>query len=57
MELIGKLESNYTSNIGIIPSASKDISIKFADQCLHIINNKERLNGLKVITKMQKNHY
>ena len=34
-------------------SASKDVSVKFADQCIHIINNKEKLNGLKYRTKMQ----
>ena len=39
MELIGKLESNSTSNIGMLPSASKDISIKFSDQYIHILNN------------------
>ena len=54
MELIGKLASNYTTNIGMLPSASKYVSVKFVDQCLHILNNKETLNGLKVITKMQK---
>ena len=32
MELIGKLASNNTTNIGMLPSASKDVSIKFADQ-------------------------
>ena len=36
MELIGKLESNNTSKIGMIPSASKEVSIKFEDQCIHI---------------------
>ena len=40
MELICKLVSNNTTKIGMLPSASKYISIKFADQCLHIINNK-----------------
>ena len=54
MELIGKLSSNDTSEIGILPSASKDVSIKFSDQCIHIINNKESLNGLKGITRIQK---
>ena len=29
MELVGKLLDNGTSNIGILPSASKYISIKF----------------------------
>ena len=54
MELIGKLSSNDTTNIRILPSASKEVSVKFADQCLHILNNKERLNRLKCSTKMQK---
>ena len=40
VELIGKLESDDTSNIGILPSSSKDAPIKFADQCIHILNNK-----------------
>ena len=47
MEIIGKLSSNNTSKIGIIPSASKDVIIHFSDQCIHILNNKYRLNGLK----------
>ena len=36
MELIGKLETNDTSNIGITPSVSEDVSIKISDQCIHI---------------------
>ena len=40
LELVGKLESSDTTNIRILPSASKDVSIKFVDQCLHILNNK-----------------
>ena len=40
MEPMGKLESNDTPNIGILPSASKYVSIKCSDQCLHITNNK-----------------
>ena len=54
MLLMGKWSSNNTTNIGTLPSASKDLSIKFVDQCLHIFNNKERLNGLKGITKTKK---
>ena len=46
MEHMGKLVSNDTTNIGILFSASKYVSVKFADQCLHILNNKERFNGL-----------
>ena len=51
MELIDKLGSNHTTNIGILPSASKHVSNKSAYQCLHIIDNKEILNGLKGSTK------
>ena len=40
MELMGKLESNNTTNIGMLPSASKYVSINFSDQCLNILNNK-----------------
>ena len=54
MEPIGKLGSYDTTNIGMLPSDSKYVSVKFADQCLHILNNKERLNGLKGSTKTQK---
>ena len=53
IELLGRLASNDTSKIGILPSASKNIFITFADQCIHIINNKERLNGLKGSTRIQ----
>ena len=41
MEPIGKLASKDTTNIGILTSSSKYISIKFAYQCLHIINIKK----------------
>ena len=34
------ITSNDTTNIGILSSASKYVSINFADQCLHILNNK-----------------
>ena len=40
MELIGKLSSNYTSNIVMMISDSKYISIKFEYQCIPILNNK-----------------
>ena len=49
-----KLASKDTKNIGMLPSASKDVSIKFSYQCLHILNNKEIFNGLKGSTKIQK---
>ena len=38
MELIGKLASSDTSKIGILPTDSKDILIKFAYQSIHSIN-------------------
>ena len=50
---MGTLASIDTTNIGMLPSASKYVSVDFAYQCLHILNNKERLNGLKGSTKMQ----
>ena len=53
MDLVVKLSSKDTSNIGILPIASKCVSINFADQCIHIINNKYRLNAIKGITKIQ----
>ena len=53
MELMGKLAGKDTKNIGMLPSASKYVSIKFVDKCLHILNNKEILNGLKGIKKIQ----
>ena len=58
MKLMGKLASNDTTNIGILPSASRYVSIKFANQCLHILNNKEVLNGLKGSSKCKiQDHY
>ena len=53
MEIIGKLACNDTSNIGMLTSASKYVSVKISYQCIHIINNKEILNGLKGSTKMK----
>ena len=47
MELVDKLASDNTTTIGMLHSASKDVSIRFLDQCLNILNNKEILNGLK----------
>ena len=52
-ELISKLVSNETTNIVMLVSSSKDLFIKFADQCLHILNSKEILDGLKCSTKIQ----
>ena len=54
MEFMGELGSNDTKNIGMLTSASKDVSIKLADKCLHILKYKERVNGLKGSTKIQK---
>ena len=42
MEHIGKISSKNTSNIGVLPSVSKYVSIKFSYQCIHIHNNKYR---------------
>ena len=53
-EIIAKLETNDTTIIGMLPSVSKYVLIKFVDQCLHIINIIEGLNGLKDSIKMQK---
>ena len=53
MEIIGKFVRDDTTNIGIFPNALKYIFIKFANHCLHIINNKEILKEVKVITNMQ----
>ena len=53
-EPIGKLGSNNTTKIGMLPSASKYVSIEFEDKRIHIINNKEILNGLKGSKKMKK---
>ena len=49
IELLVKLASDDTSKIGIHPIASKDVSINFSWQCLHILINNERLNGPKRI--------
>ena len=54
MEPIGKLGFNDTSNILMLPIASKFISIIFSDRCIHILNNKEMLNRLICSTKMKK---
>ena len=53
MELIGKLGSNNTTKIGMLTSASKDVSIKLVDQCLIFFNNKEILDGIKGIKKTE----
>ena len=54
MERICNLSGNDTTKIGMLPSASKDVSIKFAYQCINILNTKEILNGIKGSTKIQK---
>ena len=54
MELVGKLASKDTSKIGMLPSDPKDVSIKFADQCVNFLNDKDKLNGIKSSTKIQK---
>ena len=57
IELMGKLASNDPTNIGMLPSSSIYVSIKFAYQSLHILNNKEILNGLKGTKKCKKDDY
>ena len=58
LDLIGRLGSNNTTKIGMLPSASKYVLIKFANQCLHNINSKEILNGLKGSSKFKReNNY
>ena len=54
MELIGKLVSNDTTKVVMLLSDPKYISVKFVYQCLHILNNKGILDGLKGSTKMQR---
>ena len=54
MDLFGELESNNTSNIGMLHSALKYVFIIFSDQWIKIINNKDRSNGIKGSTKIQK---
>ena len=56
MDLIGWLGSNNTTKIGMLPSASKYVSIKFADQCLHNNSSKEILNGLKGRSKLKRDN-
>ena len=38
----------------MLTSDSKDVSVKFEDQCIKVTNNNERLNGPKSSRKMQK---
>ena len=48
MKLMGKLASNYTTNIGMLTSASKYVSINFSDKCLYILNNKGKIEWTKI---------
>ena len=54
MEFIGKLVSNNTSKIGMIVSTPTKVSVKFSDKFIHILNNKEISNELKVRTNIQR---
>ena len=54
MELTGKLCINDNKNIGMLPCASKYVSVQFSYACPHILNNKQILNGL---IGSQKNDY
>ena len=53
IEIIGTLESDVTTKLVILPSSSTDVSNNSSDQYIHILNNKERYNGLKRSTKMK----
>ena len=52
MKLLDTLASNYSSKIGILTSAPKDVSIIFSKQCLHIQNDNDLLNGIKGSAKI-----
>ena len=54
MELQGKLASNYTSKVTMLPNVLNNDFIKFKEQYLHILTNNDRLNGIKGSTKMKK---
>ena len=54
MELMSILSIYDITNIGMLPSASKYVSVSFTDQCLHTLNYKEIFNGLKGSTNMKK---
>ena len=53
MELLGKLASNDTSNIGMFLIASNDLSIKYTEQCFSILTKNDQLNELKSSTKIK----
>ena len=40
IEFIAELSSNDTSKIGIMPSASKYVSLKILDKCINILNGR-----------------
>ena len=54
MEIFGKLESTNTLKIGMLPSASKYVFNKISEQYKYILDNKDRVDGLKLSTKMWK---
>ena len=54
MKLLGKLISNDSWKIGMISSTSKYIIINFSEQYFKIPTNKDILNDLKGIIKIQK---
>ena len=47
MELLGKLSSNETSKIGMLPSVSQYVSNKFVENFIKTLNNKYKLKGIK----------
>ena len=53
MEVIDKLGSNDTTNIGMLPSALKDVSVKFTDKCVHILDDKVKIKYTQRWQKIQ----
>ena len=53
VQILGKLTSNNTWNIGILTCASKDIFTNVLEQFLQILTNNDRLKGLKGSTKLE----
>ena len=51
MELVVHYIKNVTSNIGMLPLASKSGSINFSEKCLHILLIKFYWMDLKDVTK------
>ena len=54
LELVEKLPSNESSKIRMLPSTSSSVSFILSEKTLQILTNIDRLNRIKVITKMHK---